>query len=281
MKHGKILLAVGTLFSLNSQAALYDRGNGLVYDDVLNATWSKDTNLLKTLANASGNSINYLQQIITASNGKVYDGYNGGDHTLTLNDFGVHPNGNVVSMTWWGAHGFIDYLNSTNYQGYNNWRLPSLSPINGTNFNTNSSYNGATDAGYNITSPTSELSYMWHINLHLPDSYLPNGQLNPAWTNTTGYFLNFADAANANASDSFTFGGNQKFWTELVPNPNAKPSMFYIFYGAQTINESESSPGVGAWIVRSGDVAPVPVPGAIWLFSSGLLGVLGLKRRNA
>ena len=37
-----------------------------------------------------------------------------------------------------------------------------------------------------------------------------------------------------------------------------------------------------AWAVLSGDViSAVPVPAAVWLFGSGLLGLLGIARRKA
>ena len=35
-----------------------------------------------------------------------------------------------------------------------------------------------------------------------------------------------------------------------------------------------------AWAVHSGDVSAVPVPAAVWLFGSGLMGLLGLARRK-
>ncbi|MSR08918.1 MAG: PEP-CTERM sorting domain-containing protein, partial [Gammaproteobacteria bacterium] len=35
-----------------------------------------------------------------------------------------------------------------------------------------------------------------------------------------------------------------------------------------------------AWAVRPGDIAPVPVPGAVWLFG-GALTLLGAVRRRA
>jgi hypothetical protein len=35
-----------------------------------------------------------------------------------------------------------------------------------------------------------------------------------------------------------------------------------------------------AWAVSPGQVNAVPVPGAVWLFGTGMLGLLGLKRRG-
>ena len=46
-----LLRFVACLFvviSSSSHAALYDRGNGLIYDDVLNITWMQDANYAKT-----------------------------------------------------------------------------------------------------------------------------------------------------------------------------------------------------------------------------------------
>lgn len=34
------------------------------------------------------------------------------------------------------------------------------------------------------------------------------------------------------------------------------------------------------WAVRNGDVGVVPVPAAVWLFGSGLLGLIGISRRK-
>jgi hypothetical protein len=35
-----------------------------------------------------------------------------------------------------------------------------------------------------------------------------------------------------------------------------------------------------AWAVYDGDVAAVPLPAAVWLFCSGLLGLVGIARRK-
>ena len=39
--------------------------------------------------------------------------------------------------------------------------------------------------------------------------------------------------------------------------------------------------GFGVWAVRSGDVSTVPVPAAMWLFSTGLIGLFGIARKKA
>ena len=47
--------------------------------------------------------------------------------------------------------------------------------------------------------------------------------------------------------------------------------------GAQTIN-GKNNIGTYAWAVR--DVSTVPIPAAVWLFGSGLLGLVGITRRK-
>lgn len=44
----KILAFTSLIVSLTSHAALYDRGNGMIYDDVLDITWLQDSNYAQT-----------------------------------------------------------------------------------------------------------------------------------------------------------------------------------------------------------------------------------------
>ena len=46
------------------------------------------------------------------------------------------------------------------------------------------------------------------------------------------------------------------------------------------VNSEESSNPRFAWAVHAGDVSAVPVPAAIWLFGSGLLGLVGMAGRK-
>ena len=69
------------------------------------------------------------------------------------------------------------------------------------------------------------------------------------------------------------------YWsgTEYSGYPNYAWS-FYTGYGNQDV--SSKSDQLYAWAVSPGQVNAVPVPGAVWLFGTGLLGLLGLKRRG-
>lgn len=80
--------------------------------------------------------------------------------------------------------------------------------------------------------------------------------------------------------DTITFINEQalRYWsdTEYAPAPG-NAWHFDTLSGLQ-LNFIKSSQYF-AWAVSPGQVPEVPVPGAVWLMSSGLLGLLGLKRR--
>lgn len=46
-----------------------------------------------------------------------------------------------------------------------------------------------------------------------------------------------------------------------------------LFYGNKSVDDS-----INAWAVQSGDVSAVPVPAAVWLFGSGLIGLVGFAK---
>lgn len=54
------LLAAG-LFTVSAQAALYDRGNGMIYDDVLDITWLQDANYAQTSGYDSNGRMRWAQ----------------------------------------------------------------------------------------------------------------------------------------------------------------------------------------------------------------------------
>lgn len=239
----KPLLAAGLLLSVTpftAHAALIDRGNGLLYDDMLDITWLQDANYAKT-------------------SGYDVDG----------------------KMDWSRATAWADNLV---YGGYSDWRLASNTPINGSSFNYTLKYDGSSDRGYNITSPYSELAYMYHVNLGLKSAFSTSATSQEDF----GIFGN----GTYNGTNIISFGQND---VGLVKNLQA----YYYWSGTNVPNSVDvwvfnnangdqiyfdKTKQLYVWAVRNGDVAApvsaVPVPAALWLFGSGLLGLMGLKRRG-
>ena len=168
---------------------------------------------------------------------------------------------------WYDAMDWIAGLNSSNYLGYNDWRLPKTLPINGTTYDYALSLDGSTDFGYNITSPNSEMSYMFYVELGNLGYYDTSGSSpQPGWgTNEKSFFADLRDGLHFSA-------------TEYAPD-TSKAWYFYFGWGA---TGSVSKDGdYRAWAVR--DVStPVPEPGTgtIFLLGSGLAGMVVLCRRR-
>ena len=81
---------------------------------------------------------------------------------------------------------------------------------------------------------------------------------------------------------SFMKGGigldsSDSFYPNL-PFPLCDPEACVDWYdGEPYFLETDSDPNYGSWLVRT---SVVPVPAAVWLFGSGLLGLIGLARRK-
>lgn len=86
------LVTAGLLTSGAAQAALVDRGGGMIYDDVLNITWLKDANYAKTSGYDADGRMNWAAANTWADN-LVYGGYS--DWRLpTVNPIGASFNYN-------------------------------------------------------------------------------------------------------------------------------------------------------------------------------------------
>jgi hypothetical protein len=185
------------------QAALFDRGNGLIYDDALNITWLQDANYAKTSAH---------------------------------DDNGL--------MNWDAATSWADQLS---YAGHDDWRLASVTDIGapGCVWSDN-------DCGFSVDASTGEMASLYY------DTGISTANPGPFENLKNGlYWLNLEDANDTDWAWGFSpiYGGQLTY---------DKSNEYY------------------AWAVRSGDVSPVPVPAAAWLFASGMAGLIGVarKRRN-
>ena len=143
MKYLKIAaVAVIVMASGATQAALMDRGGGLIYDTVLNVTWLQDANYAKT------------------------SGYDA-DGRMSWG----------AANAWASKLVFHDSVRNVEYS---DWRLARNSPV-GANWSDTFNYDGSTDIGYNITSTHSEMAYMYYVNLALLGAYASSGAAQAAF----------------------------------------------------------------------------------------------------
>jgi len=148
---------------------------------------------------------------------------------------------NPGRMTWDNANAWAANLNVADVTG---WRLPNADVACGANANCINSEMG--NLFYNVLGGVvgTSISTTHNSNYDL----FSNIQVGMYWS-STDYSADRAWAFSSNT-------GNQSssFYKE-VANPYA-------------------------WAVYSGDVSAVPVPAAVWLFGSGLIGLVGFARRK-
>jgi hypothetical protein len=189
--------------------------------------------------------------------------------------FDINDGVNDGKITWAAANTWTDSLT---LGGYTDWRLPTNTPINGTSYNTAFSNNATTDNGTadadgwvdGSGNPVSEMGHLFYVTLGnlgvcTPDDANPGLCVNPpsfGLTNT-GPFSN---------AQSFNYWSGSEFDAGIAWNLN--------FASGRQRNDLSKNQSLLAWAVRSGDVSAVPVPAAVWLFGSGLLGLMGVMRRQ-
>lgn len=147
-------------------------------------------------------------------------------------------------LSWADANAFIDSLNSSNYLGFNDWRLPNMD-VNDDNVI-------YPDFGEPVTD--SELSYMnivYGVNRSSPQAQEPFTNLQP-----TGYW-----------SSTLTLAGRGWYQDFEVQHLQGEGMRTTLLTGR-----------LGVWVTRSGNSA-IPIPAASWLFGSAL-GLLGWMRRR-
>jgi hypothetical protein len=203
------LLGIGA-----SQAALIDRGGGLIYDDVKNVTWLQDTQYAFTSGYSATGLLDWTDANAFAQNLEFYD--------------------RVRDVTW------------------SDWRLPTA-------------VNDPMSAGYDPSGESSELGYMYYVNLGLAPVY--------------------PDSTKPSTIKTYHFGDvvGRAYWTGTIAKPDQ--SAWDFKFGAGSLGTDNTSYGLRVWLVRDGDVGDrpntsVPEPGTMLLLALGLGGAALIRRRR-
>jgi hypothetical protein len=179
-------------------------------------------------------------------NGLIYDT----DLDITWYD------ASVTGRSWQEAKTWAENLEITvNGATYSNWRLPSALNRNGS---------GPTD-GYNVTG--SEMGHLFYTELVNKGYYDVNGNVQP------GYGL-------VNKAPFTTLEGLGYWSNEAGSDPSYNGGAWYFAFsfGRQSVIYTDYL--YQPLAVHEGNVgAPVPIPAAIWLLGSGLIGLVSLRRR--
>ena len=165
--------------------------------------------------------------------------------------------------------------------GVTGWRLPVTNPIDGTTANdANHSYIGTEDWGYNVSAPStlyagstaSEMAYLFFNTLG------NLGTCDPALSTSSCVYQQGGGLTNTGPFSNVQSGANA-YWS--ATEHALAPLLAWDFYmngGNQSF--ADKTDNYYAWAVHSGDVSAVPVPAAVWLFGSGLIGLVSLAKRK-
>jgi hypothetical protein len=184
-------------------------------------------------------------------------------------------------MNWTNANTWAASLNPYG-SSVTGWRLPTVSPVDGTTADDgNTSYIGTEDRGHNVSAPgtlyagstASEMAHLFYNTLGDKSSCNPATSTVSSCVAQAGYGLT--------NTGPFSNVPSLPYWsaTEYAP-ATILAWYFSASFGGQY--EGNKPDNAYAWAVHSGDVgaSTVPVPAAVWLFGSGLLGLIGAASRR-
>jgi len=211
------LLPLTTLLITGAaRAELHDMGGGLLYDDVQDITWLQDADYARTS--------------------------------------GFKPNG---KMPWAAATKWVSelvYHDPVRKVDITGWRLPKVGPVAGDKINGRFCFDGSSDEGYGITSPRSELAYMFYVNLRLKGYYTATGDIQASDCGAAG-----------NGKPGFTADvglvKNLKshiYWsgTSVEPYTDRNAWIFDTTFGYQNFYNKNDM--LSPWPVHDGNIAGVP-----------------------
>jgi hypothetical protein len=93
-------------------------------------------------------------------------------------------------------------------------------------------------------------------------------------TSTSGGSITLSN--NANFVLGISWDGGATYWGDTGFSLQSSPDTYLIVFDG---SDGQGRPISGSTLAV--DLAPIPVPAAVWLFGSGLLGLVGVARRRA
>ena len=164
-------------------------------------------------------------------------------------------------MSFQDATLFIASLNTSNHLGTNNWRLPAWTDTGTLGCNFTNAYE-ETDCGFNVDVGTGEMAHLFFETLGNLSVFDAIGRPRP--DGTYGY-LN---------PSPFAVDLLRAYWY-ANEYPLESDSALYFFFEAGVQAVALKDFDSGAWAVRDGNVASVPIPATAWLLCTGLASLLG------
>jgi len=165
----------------------------------------------------------------------------------------------TTGMGWQNAMDFassLSYYDSVRGVTWTDWRLPTFDNAL------------AVRNGYDTTGASSELAYMYYVNL----GYAPNYSHDRTTPSPT--------SGNYNPFVNLAYRG---YWSSTPTDFANREWAFHFHFGSNEFGNIFEDNRI--WAVRDGDVAAlannsVPEPGTLALLGLGLLGLGGAKRRK-
>jgi len=193
----------------------------------------------------------------------------------------------VLNVTWLrnaNANGLMNRTQANTWAAnlvvgaYDDWRLPTLGPVNGTSFNYNFTNNGTSDVGTAATGigwgTASEMGHLFYVTLGNKGYCTPGAGGSSGCAEQPGWGLTNTGAFQNLQSD---------YWSGLEYAPGTYDAWFFSTGGGGGQYDLVDEPySLYALAVRPGDVlapAAVPIPAAAWLMLSGI-GALGAAARR-
>ena len=252
-----VIAAVATLAAGLAPAALVNRGDGMIYDDVLKITWLQDWN--------------YAGLHCTA------------DDPFLLECFDCPPDNPDAwapwcreiraTMTWYEAKKWAKDLV---YGGFDDWRLPTMRDTGPRGCDLN--FAGGTDCGYNVQTIAgdtvfSEMAHLWYVTLGnraYCDPVLSTAEICVQQDGWDSY--NFGPFQNVQ-----TFLRADYYWTGVPYDaPSFEPASWY-FRPISGYQDWEIVRFGGFAVAVRSDAVPEPRTSALALLALGLAAALRRK----